>query len=276
LATEGAVSAAVRSVRSACWLRSHGRNGRAALAATRSAEELDGLLLRPLARQLGDRPLVLVPTGALHVVPWAELPSCAGRAVTVAPSVSSWLRAIRLAREADTGERVWIAGPGLANAEAEVLALRAKYGGRALSGAAALRTAALSAMDGAGLVHVAAHGRFREDRPEHSSIELADGPLHGYDVCRLRTAPRRIVLASCESGLSVARPGAEVLGLAAELLRLGTATVLASVLPVPDDRALAVVAALHDNLAAGQPPAAALAAAQQAEGQLGFICLGAG
>ena len=277
---------AIRSVRLACWLRLHGRNGRASAAVRRSAAELDALLFAPLmasfgrlrlAGSFGELPLVLVPSGALFTVPWAELPSCAGRAVSVAPSVSSWLRARQRAGRPDDGARVWIAGSGLVNAEAEVVALQTKHGGRLLIGERATRAAVLSAMDGVALVHVAAHGRFREDRPELSSIDLADGPLYGYEVCRLSRAPRRIVLASCESGLSVARPGEEVAGLAAGLLRTGAATVVASVLPVPDDRAFAVASALHEKLAAGIGPARALAAAQHGPaGQLGFICLGAG
>ena len=56
-------------------------------------ERLDALLLAPLAAAIGDRPLVIVPTGALHALPWALLPGGAGRPIAVAPSAALWLRA---------------------------------------------------------------------------------------------------------------------------------------------------------------------------------------
>jgi hypothetical protein len=43
-------------------------------------KRLDTALLAPLAAQVRDRPLVLVPTGPLQWLPWSLLPSCRGRA----------------------------------------------------------------------------------------------------------------------------------------------------------------------------------------------------
>jgi CHAT domain-containing protein len=131
-------------------------------------------------------------------------------------------------------------------------------------------------MDGADLVHVAAHGRFREDQPLFSAVELADGPLFAYDVPRLRTAPRLVVLSACDAGRSVVRPGGDVMGLATALLRAGTSAVVASVLPVPDKQAVGLVTAFHTGLRDGMAPAAALATAQVQHGHLGFVCFGAG
>ncbi|MFC4946126.1 CHAT domain-containing protein [Pseudonocardia sp. GCM10023141] len=59
----------------------------------RVGERLDALLLGPLADLCDGRELVVVPTGALHAVPWAALPSCAGRPVSVAPSAALCMRA---------------------------------------------------------------------------------------------------------------------------------------------------------------------------------------
>src|SRR5439155_25470662 len=50
----------------------------------RAAARLDALLLRPCP-ELDGRPLVVVPTGVLHSLPWSVLPSCAGLPLTVAP-----------------------------------------------------------------------------------------------------------------------------------------------------------------------------------------------
>ena len=61
-------------------------NARAAAAA------LDAALIEPLLATLGKAPLVVVPTGSLHAIPWAALPSQRGRPIVVAPSLSVWLR----------------------------------------------------------------------------------------------------------------------------------------------------------------------------------------
>ncbi len=261
------VHQAIRGLRFQATLGSR-RGDRAAAAA---AAELDSLL-GPIH---GVRPLVVVPVGALHALPWAALPSCTGRPVTVTPSVGAWLRA-RAANAPTSGGRVWLAGPRLRHAGGEARSLHTRYGGWLRTGRAATVPAALAAIDGADLVHIAAHGRFREDQPLFSCVELADGPLFGYDVQRLARPPRQVVLSACDAGRAAVWPGGAAIGMATALLRCGTATVVASVLPVPDHQTVGLVTDLHAGLAAGQAPAAALAAAQAKHGHLGFVCLGAG
>lgn len=273
LARESSVNEAVRSLRfgETLALRGSASGG----AARRSAIELDTLLFGPLADIVTDRPVVVVPAGGLHAVPWAALPSCFGRPVSVAPSVGSWLRA-RQAPATDNGGRVWIAGPRLRHAAPEARSLHASHGGQLFVGRQATTAAVLAAMDGAELVHVAAHGEFREDQPLFSAVDLSDGPLFGYDIQRLRRAPKVVVLSACDAGRAAVRPGGEVMGMAAALLRCGTTTVVASVLPVPDRRAARLVTALHDGLRSGLGMATALAQAQATHGHLGFVCFGAG
>jgi len=54
------------------------------------------------------------------------------------------------------------------------------------------------------LAHVAAHGTFRADNPQFSSLHLADGPLTVYDLERIVRPPEWIVLSACEAGRSEA------------------------------------------------------------------------
>jgi CHAT domain-containing protein len=150
-----------------------------------------------------------------------------------------------------------------------------------LRGGAATADATLAALDGAGLAHIACHGRFRADSPLFSSLELADGPITALDLQRLRRAPDVVVLSACDAALSDRYAGDELLGLAAVLLGLGTRTIVASVVPVPDAAARRLMVALHRNLVAGDGPATALAHAQATlRGKLGalagFVCLGSG
>lgn len=258
-------------------------------SATLSVERLDRLLFKLLRKDLGDEALVMVPTGALHALPWGLLPACRGRPVCVTPSATLWHRAQARASERSPrhGERVvLVAGPGLPGAAAEVASLRRRYpSATSFTPRSAKVEAVLSALDGASLAHVAAHGRFRADNPLFSSLVLGDGPLMVYDIERIRRAPRQIVLSACDSGVSGVRPGDELMGLAAALFAQGAATLVASVVPVPDAATRGLMVGYHRALASTGSPAAALAevGASQVAGDPAryaaagaFVCFGSG
>jgi CHAT domain-containing protein len=270
------------------------RHGRpAALAAAReqargTAQELDRLLLEPLRARLAAGQVVVVPTATLHGLPWALLPSLRGRPLVVSPSATVWARADATARPSPDAPGVAVAGPRLTAAEPEVRAIAAvRPATEILVGAGATVPAVSAALDGAGWAHVAAHGLLRTDNPLFSALQLADGPLTIYDLERLARAPALVALPACQSGLGTPRAGEEVLGLASALLSLGTRTLLATVIPVPDDATAPLMVDLHSRLARGVPPAEALARAQETglkqtddpavfASAAGFVCLGAG
>lgn len=236
---------------------------------------LDAVLLAPLG--LPDRPVTVLPPGPLAGLPWAQLPTLAGRPLTVAPSGGAWLAARTRAETPGTGV-VAIAGPGLGRAEQEVAEVARSWSGcRVLSGPAATGSAVLRSIDGAGLVHVAAHGHHQRDSPLFSSIGLADGPLVGYDLDRLRQAPTQVVLSACELGQASVRVGDEALGLTRALLHAGSATVVAGVARVGDHSAAQLMADYHHRLATGSRPAVALAdALTTADEPMPFVCFGTG
>jgi CHAT domain-containing protein len=245
---------------------------------------LDVLLLGPLSRELGDRPLVLVPTGPLRSLPWSILPSCAGRPVTVSPSASLWhLAARRPPRR--TGRVAVAAGPDLPGARAEAKAVAAIHGTAPLVDTAATVEAVMAALDRTDVAHLAAHGLLRADNPLFSSLRLADGQLTVYDLERLERVPSTVVLAACDSARSIVPAGDELLGLGAAFLSHGTRQLVASVLPIPDAETAPLMVALHRRLAAGDPAAAALAGAQERmdreepavlAASAGFVCIGEG
>jgi tetratricopeptide (TPR) repeat protein len=224
-----------------------------------AANRLDALLLLPLADQTADRPLVVVPTGPLQSLPWSILPSCAGRPVTVTPSAALW----HVQRPVASGGHTMVAaGPGLPGAAGEAAAVAALHQVTALAGTAATIRAVTAALDGARLAHLAAHGHINPHNPLFTSLTFADGPLTVYDLEQLSRAPQLVILAACDVGRSVVRAGDELLGLSATFLALGTSHIIASVVPVPDSETAPLMTTFHRLLVAGQPPAAALAAAQ--------------
>ena len=154
---------------------------------------------------------------------------------------------------------------------------------RVLAGGDATADAVLGAMDGASLVHVAAHGTFRADSPLFSALELDDGPLTVYDLERLGRAPHRVVLSSCSSALGGPSGADELLGLVSALVALGSSGVVASVVPVNDPATVPLMVGLHGRLRLGDDLAEALAQARVSAGDghlartaaQSFIALGA-
>jgi tetratricopeptide (TPR) repeat protein len=256
-----------------------------ALALLRAlGQRLDARLLTPLRRFIGDRVLVVVPTGPLRAVPWSVLPSCRGRSVTVAPSASLWLRSVLA--PALSPSVLAAAGPRLSDARFEVEAVAALYPtSRSLVGDDASVAAVRAGMGEASIAHLAAHGRFRDDNPLFSALWFADGPLTLYDLESLPRVPHLVLMAACDAGSSATRPGGELLGLAAGLLTLGTATLIAAHGPIHDGATADLMVDLHRRLRSGLVPAAALAMVQtraaDAEPRVraaaaSLVCLGAG
>ena len=239
---------------------------------------LDRILLDPLRARIGAdaRELVLVPTGSLHALAWAALPSLQGRVLTVAPSARNWLAAEQVPER--PGPVALAHGPGLPDAEAEIRALAELYpDAKALHGADAGAASVAHSWDGARLAHLAAHGRFRTDNPLFSNLELADGPLTVYDLESLGRAPRVLILSACEAALSGIHPGDELMGVASALLAQGSKTLIASVAEVADEDTRVLMTDLHRRLDAGLRPAHALAETQAAHPEApAFLCLGAG
>ncbi|HEV7650782.1 MAG TPA: CHAT domain-containing protein [Actinophytocola sp.] len=251
-----------------------------------------------------DRDLVIVPFGGLYSVPWESLPTLRGRAVSVAPSATAWVGAAEPSAapsipEANGGGRVvLVCGPDLPESVSELDQLTQVYpDATVLQGEQATTAAVLSAMDGAKLVHIAAHGTHEPANEMFSRLELADGGLLAHEVARLHRPPEHIVLAACELALSHIRPGDEPLGFAGAMLASGSRTVVAAVnrvghrsaaLTMTDyHRRLAATTSAadlaetmteyHRRLASGTRPARALAEATAADPlRRPFILLGAG
>ncbi|MFJ9102160.1 CHAT domain-containing protein [Streptomyces sp. NPDC102405] len=223
-----------------------------------AGRRLEELLLGPAAAQLGSGPVVVVPPGRLHRVPWALLPSLRERVFSVSPSASSWLRA-RETVPTPGGRQVLVRGPGLASGGAEVSELAGRYGtATVLEHDDARVPRVLAELDGAALAHIAAHGTFRADSPLFSALRMADGPLIVHDFERLDRSPYRIILSCCDTARFASVGADELLGLVTALLPLGTAGVVACSAPVNDEAVVPLMLTLHKGLSAGASMAEAL------------------
>jgi tetratricopeptide (TPR) repeat protein len=235
-----------------------------ALAILKAAgPDLQDAVLGPAAGYLGEEPVVVVPPGRLHMIPWGLLPVLGDRAFSVAPSAGAWMRAD--AAPPPGRRHVTLArGPGLVTDGAEVPLVAELYDDvTVLSGGEATAGRVLSELDGAWLAHIAAHGRFRADSPLFSSLRMHDGPLTVYDFEQLRRAPYRLVLSSCDAGVLAPAGADELLGLVSSLLPLGTAGIIASVVPLNDHAVVPLMVSVHRYLRAGQSLAEAMYSVRQ-------------
>jgi hypothetical protein len=185
---------------------------------TANGESAAALVYRTIRRNGG---------GILATVPWSALPCCAGRPVTVAPSATAWLAAPSRQSSDRGGAAALVAGPGNARGPAEVAATGAlRPHTTVLSGVAATPAATLDSLNGAAVAHLAAHGHHHAQNPLFSTLDLAGGPLLGYDLQQLTNPPRMVVLSCCDLGLADVRPGDETLGMATALLAAVSSTVI--------------------------------------------------
>lgn len=216
------------------------------------AAELQSRLLAPMGR--AER-LVISPPARFHSMPFGAIDFRGP--MTVTPAIESWLRP-----DADSGRGVvLVAGPDLAHSSEEVEKLALLHDRPAVfSGESATVGEVMRKLDGASIAHFASHGTFRSDNPLFSALLLADGGLNVYEMQRLQQSPRTVVLSACDTGLSAAHPGNELMGMVAGLLGAGTKTVVAPVGVFPDSAGtVEIMVEIHRRLARGTPPAEALA-----------------
>lgn len=266
LHTVGDAGTAAREVDFARFLLRRLADGRPVPDPARALAEagrlLEKTLLAGAVAELDSGTVVVVPPGRLHAIPWGLLPALRAQSVSVCPSAAAWLRA-RAAPAPAQRRVVLVGGPDLPAAGAEIKQLAALYPqANLLAWGTATARSVLAALDGSWLAHVAAHGTFRADNPLFSSLRLDDGPLTVYDIEGIARPPHRLVLSGCDSGRAAPAGADELLGLASSLMPMGTAGIVAAVVPVSDLVTPSVMAALHTSVAGGAGFPAALAGVQ--------------
>ncbi|MCP4085870.1 MAG: CHAT domain-containing protein [Actinomycetia bacterium] len=222
-------------------------------------DELERQLIGPLSNLLPDEgPIVVTAADHLLSLPWGSLPSLRGRHVSLVPSLSWWCHAADSPMGPPDGGRVVLAaGPDLDHAEEEVMLLcRTHYpDATVLVGSGATATAVLDSCTGADVLHIAAHGRFRDDSPMFSSIELADGPLSMFELGQVAEPPARLILSTCDLGRHGTTPMARTSGLV-HLLGSGWRSIAASTTQVLDRSAPEMMNHFHGRLRTVGIPAA--------------------
>jgi tetratricopeptide (TPR) repeat protein len=227
-------------------------------------------LLRPIARNIEGRDLIVVPSGALNYVPFHALFDgknyvVENKRVAYSPSAAVWAKlnskrprpAKSALLMAFADERIPLVNLEVAQLE-KILPDAKKITGRQATFASFQKNA-----PDFDLIHLACHGQFRPDNPMFSSLHLSDGWVTVRDVYASRLDAQLVTLSACETGLSKVAPGAEILGLARGFLSAGARALLLSLWTVNDEATANLMGDLYSNLQRGTDVSASLRIAQK-------------
>jgi tetratricopeptide (TPR) repeat protein len=244
-------------------------------AASRSLQpvldELGARLLGPLSRELDGRPLVIVPYGDLHELPFQafrveNVPLIARHEVAYGLSAGQLAGVRRRARPAARSVlATGVPHAGLPRIPEELEALASTWGGALQRVAPNELLARLQTESGrAGMLHLAGHGLFEPGHPSFSAVCLGDAFLMAHDIRRLSLQLDLVVLSGCETGRRRRVGGEELLGLPSAWLAAGARAVLGSLWAVEDGDARDAAVAVHAELARGATARQAVTRAQRA------------
>lgn len=255
----------------------YGRNavsafaGQLAQRADLSLARLYELLVSPLESAIGDRDLVVVPSGPLHYVPFSALKSAFGyliqsRKVSVAPSAAIW-QALMLRPESRSTSPLLVgfsddAAPEVENevhAIAKILPNATLFSGKDATFSNFRENA-----ERHDLIHIACHGRFRADSPLYSSLQLSDGSINVRDISSLKLKSGLAVLSACETGLNKIYPGEEIVGMARGFISAGVKSLILSLWAVNDETTRHFMTEFYSHLQRGDPAEASLRRTQVA------------
>lgn len=247
-----------------------------------SLQQLHGWLITPLTPWLDNSQLVIAPHGVLHYLPFAVLTNgeryLSDNYTLVTLPSASVLRFLPEKRKPDADTLLVLGNPTINEpglhtlrfAEQEVKAIASLYSTQALVGPAATESAVWSQAGEAGILHIAAHGKYNRYNPLFSAVYLTediqhDGRLEVHDIYRLdlTRATNLVTLSACQTQVGQLSKGDEIVALNRAFLYAGTPTVMASLWSVDDRATSLLMERFYTHLRAGMGKAEALRHAQQ-------------
>ena len=153
-------------------------------------------------------------------------------------------------------------GDDLAHLRSEVDAIATVLSQRAAVAIETTRAHYLQQASDARLIHIAAHGLFRDDDPLFSGIALADGTLTTLDIFNTPLQASLVTLSACDTGRHVIGGGDELFGLMRSFLSAGAASLLLTLWRVEDEISAEIMRHFYNELLTGKSKAEALRAAQ--------------
>jgi CHAT domain-containing protein len=231
-------------------------------------KELYDELIASVAPKLQAKHLIFVPHGLLHYVPFHALFDGAQHLIdsyTVSYSPSASIYALCQSRTANSSGPSLVFGIPDPQAPAILDEVQALTGVLDQAELFLGQNATVNVLREKGpasrLIHIATHGRFRQDNPMFSAIRMGDSFLSLFDLYQLRLPVELITLSGCSTGLNVVAAGDELIGLARGLLHAGAQSLVLSLWDVHDTSTAEFMTAFYRRLGNGESKAEALRSA---------------
>ncbi|MGA9981328.1 MAG: CHAT domain-containing protein [Candidatus Sulfotelmatobacter sp.] len=231
-------------------------------------KELYDELIAPVAPRLKAKHLTFVPHGLLHYVPFHALFDGTQHLIdryTVSYSPSASIYSLCQTRTANSSGASLVFGIPDPQAPAILDEVQALTGVLDHAELFVGQNATVNVLREKGpasrLIHIATHGRFRQDNPMFSAIRMGDSFLSLFDLYQLRLPVELITLSGCSTGLNVVAAGDELIGLARGLLHAGAQSLILSLWDVHDTSTAEFMTAFYRRLGTGESKAEALRAA---------------
>lgn len=245
-------------------------------AAEEAAAGLGRTLLGGVADLVRSHPVLVFSPSAQPLalaamrMPGAREPLGASHTIALVPSATVFAR-LRAGSGRASAPLVALAGGEdargrrLTGARAEVRWLGLQFSGVRTPEASSAE-AAMAALRGAGIAHLAGHSEVDEDNPWGSRLLLGDADrptswLRASRVAGTRLSSRLAVLSGCSS-IGTSRTGEGVIGLSSAFLSAGVPSTVASLWEVDDARTTEIMKAFYRALADGAGAGEALRRAQ--------------
>lgn len=235
-------------------------------------EELGERLLAPLVEGREGRPLVVIPYGPLHDLPFHAF-RVHGEPLAFRHETSYGLSASMVARCRERGAHgtralpvlaTGVDGARLVETRGEMDLLQELYGDAcSVLGSEELVSRLHDEPPRGGLVHIASHGQYESENPVFSSLCLGDRFLLAHDILRMRLEVDLVTLSGCETGRRRRIAGDELFGLPRALVGAGVRSILGSLWAVDDQDAAQFMRRFYRALSRGETARRALVQAQR-------------
>ena len=233
-------------------------------------QKLHEKLFAPLEKFTENRDLVIVPSSALHYVPFQALLDgekylIENREISYAPSATVWnYLQKKQNRKSKNALLIGFADERIPLVNNEIKQLKKIFGtAKTFTGKNARFSAFTENAEHFDILHLACHGQFRPENPMFSSLHLADGWITVRDICARKLNAELVTLSACETGLNKIFAGDEILGLARGFLSAGASSLVLSLWTVNDEATTNLMKNLYKNLQRGDSVSASLAKAQR-------------
>jgi len=243
------------------------------------SEKLYDLLAAPVLSTAEEDTLIIVPHRTLHYLPFSALYDgkqylVDTHTLVIDPSASALEFVAEKKKDPTAGRIIAFGNPTtpygpLPFAETEVASIGGIMGNvDAYTGETATERVGKDRFQDYSIVHLACHGKFKEDDPLLSSLYLAsdeknDGRLAVWELFGLDLRRSSLVaLSACETGLSKVMGGDELIGLSRGFIYAGAPSILVTLWEVADDSTGALMVEFYTKLKKGMTKPDALRQAQ--------------